>query len=106
MAIGFPAYHTEEYATDLRERDLWEFVQDTLDYLNWRIKKTSRDEIVASVPVSFFSWGERITIEFLGRGELRVTSRCAMPTQWIDWGKNKGNVEKFLDELEETIRAG
>ena len=52
---------------------------------------------------SFTSWGEKITITLqpLSADSTQVTihSECGMPTQVVDWGKNKqivGNIYNYL----------
>jgi len=50
--------------------------------------------------VSFSSWGESISVNIvaLDRQTLRVDvySECDMPTQIVDWGKNRENVDKIF----------
>lgn len=53
--------------------------------------------------VSFTSWGENITIILSPLGmdqtSVMIRSECALPTQIIDYGKNKQNVEKLIRYL-------
>lgn len=53
--------------------------------------------------MSMTSWGEKITVTLLPVNEYQtgvtVYSECAMPTQIIDWGKNKENVAAILNIL-------
>ncbi len=54
--------------------------------------------------VSLTSWGEEIIITITpdNSGALRVdiSSECSMPTQIIDWGKNKENLNKVVGYLQ------
>ncbi len=50
--------------------------------------------------VTFTSWGEKIIIGLIPVAcdmvNVEITSRCAMPTQVLDWGKNKQNLEAIF----------
>ena len=64
--------------------------------------------IKLSHSVSFSSWGENITILLTPVGEqtsVDITSECAMPTQIVDWGKNKENVFKVFGYLQNQLAA-
>ena len=55
-----------------------------------------------SVPLGWRSWGENVTavVGFGPAGSLvTLESECAMPTQFFDWGKNRTNVERIVDQL-------
>ena len=62
--------------------------------VNW-----SQGRITFTVPMSWSSWGERVTIDLDGVGNVRVLSKCVW--QLHDWGKSKRNVECILDWMEE-----
>lgn len=52
--------------------------------------------------VSLLSWGEDVTasIGFGQRGSVvTLTSESSMPTQVVDWGRNRRNVERILGHL-------
>src|SRR5690349_17364217 len=100
MAVGLPAFHTEQYsAAEDRCADLRAAVLTVLNALSWPIREQTADRIVASTSVSIASWGEEISITFMLDSRITVTSKCALPTQCFDWGKNKANVRKFLGEI-------
>ena len=49
--------------------------------------------------VSFSSWGEQIRVTLTPQGEntlIDVYSECSLPTQVIDWGKNRENTSKII----------
>jgi hypothetical protein len=100
MAFGFPAYYTERYSAAAdKSADLSVAVRAALNALSWSIREEASDQIVASTGVNIRSWGEKMFVRFLPDRSISVTSKCALPTQCIDWGKNKANVRKFLDEI-------
>lgn len=57
--------------------------------------------------VSFTSWGEKITISLTPVGpsatRIDITSECGMPTQVIDWGKNKSIVCNVFEYIGANI---
>ena len=59
--------------------------------------------------VTFTSWGERITITLIAEGpyttRIDLHSVCGMPTQIIDWGKNKRNIKAIFEYIEKNIGA-
>jgi hypothetical protein len=98
MAFGFPAYHTDGFtasdAVDLRAAIL-----ESIESLDWTVRADAGDRITASTGMGIRSFGEKITIAFLGENRISITSRCALVTQCLDWGKNKANVGRLLSEL-------
>ena len=57
--------------------------------------------------VSFSSWGEKITITLTYINDystnVDIHSECGMPTQVIDWGKNKRIVCNIFENIEANI---
>ena len=57
---------------------------------------------------SFTSWGEKITITLTVLGpettQVHIHSECGLPTQIIDWGKNKQIVCNVYEYLEANMR--
>lgn len=103
MAFGFPAYHTERYVFPETRLDPYELVVEAIQNLQWKLRSESDTEIRASVGFNFWSFGERITIRFDTPDEVTVTSKCVLPTQCNDWGKNRSNVFAFLSRVERLI---
>ena len=58
--------------------------------------------------VTIASWGEKITITLTPMGnmatQVHIHSECGMPTQIIDWGKNKQIVCNVYEYLEANVR--
>jgi hypothetical protein len=79
---------------------------DVLAAVRYALRRTSRKEvqrsdkrITFSVPMSWWSWGERVTIDLENDGNVTVFSKCVC--QLYDWGKNQRNAEEILDWMEE-----
>lgn len=79
---------------------------DILAALRYALRRISRKDVIwsdrritFSVPMSWWSWGERVTIDLENDGNVRVFSECVF--QLHDWGKNKRNAEGILDWMEE-----
>ena len=57
--------------------------------------------------ISMSSWGETITIGLTplqpGMTRVDITSKCDMPTQIIDWGKNSNNVNAISVYISQNI---
>lgn len=63
----------------------------------WSVKGTMQDAVYATSGISLTSWGEEITIRVQVSGGytyLNFQSQSAFAL--IDWGKNQGNVDKFM----------
>lgn len=100
MAFGFPAYHTDRYSVENKNpTDMLVAVQETIRELSWSIREENSDQIIASTSMNLRSWGEKVLINVLQDNSISITSKCALPTQCLDWGKNKANVDKFIAEI-------
>ncbi len=55
--------------------------------------------------MSVRSWGERVFVR-VREGAVDVHSRCRMPTQVMDWGKNRHNVSRFIALFNEAAGRG
>ena len=97
MAVGFPAKYEAEIETSLPPEAVIDAVEDALLRLGWGF--TLHDGLFyASRTISWWSWGEEITIDCNQRGYVVVESRSSLP-QVIDWGKNRRNTEAFFGAL-------
>ena len=100
MAIGFPAKYERTVEMNLDWAVLREAIAGVLDTLGWSYRGDTADEFTARVPLTGFSWGERVTIHLSYNGAVTVKSKCeGVMFQIFDWGKNKQNVDSFLDLL-------
>ena len=103
MTFGFPAYHTESYSAGAAGADLRVAARETLAALSWSLREETADGIVASTSANLRSWGEKVVITFAPDKSVSVTSKCALATQCLDWGKNKTNVGKFMTEFKQHV---
>lgn len=103
MTIGLPAYHNEVYSVEKNCEDINLAVRTTLKELQWKYIETSKDTLVASSKISFESFGEKVTIQIMSKDSISITSKCKHPIQWLDFGRNKRNVDKFLLRLKQHV---
>lgn len=104
MAFGFPAYHTEELS-NTSGPPFRKAVTEAIRALGWSVREESDEAIRVATSLNIWSWGEQVCVQFHSRGAT-VTSRCALFTQCVDWGKNKSNVRKFLGEFRKHAKIG
>lgn len=97
MAIGFPAEYTVTQVMPFDKFGLERLVEQALATVGWEVIERSNERFVAKVPLSGFSWGERLHVD-LADGHAVIRSAC-YPFQVIDWGKNRRNVETFVAAL-------
>lgn len=101
MSFGFPAHcNTQLSLPAAKHDDVHARVQHALASLRWRIKQDDPARIVAAAGVSLWSWGETVSIDVLPDHTLAITSKCVLPTQCLDWGKNRRNVEQLVAKLQ------
>jgi hypothetical protein len=106
MTFGFPAYHAAAQRVDRPRRDVLRAARAALHDLGWRWMDSDRGVFMAAVGVNFWSCGEQVTVVVADDGEVLVRSQCNLPTQCFDWGKNRRNVNRFLDAIERVLEAG
>ena len=102
MTFGFPAYYTEHFETDASV-DLRTAVRETFASLSWNVKEETAISISAATSLGVRSFGETVEVHFISPNSISVKSQCALPTQCIDWGKNKANVSAFLAALKKHV---
>lgn len=106
MVFAFPAYHADKFAAPSPDLNLVKLTQVAVQHLGWVVVRQSRDTIVYSTRKRLVSRCERVTIQFMEADHsLTIVSRCVLPTQCLDWGKNRKNVETFLQVLQALIQA-
>ena len=67
---------------------------------------TNKNILQAECPTTIWSWGEKIEVSFTtfeSGTEISVRSKCRLPTQFLDWGKNKRNTDNFISALKRLI---
>jgi hypothetical protein len=104
MAFGFPAYHNEkrklttdpETAKELSRKALVNMGLTEIGYHKKALDfKTNGTAMTLS---------ERVLV-FVGNTEMKIHSECLFPTQFLDFGKNKKNVEAFWKEYEKLLQG-
>src|SRR5690242_11375385 len=104
MAFGITPKHTQEATFEtLTQEEILIIGLETVKKLNWNIGAVSRDGFLAYNNVTWNSWGEEISVKIEGQ-KVTLKSECT-GSQLMDWGKNKKNVEKFLQAFDETVSA-
>jgi len=71
--------------------------------LRWLGESSGKDVLTVRVPINDCSWGERIEIQFIGPSTLRVSSKCVLPFQLYDWGKNRRNVLAIVSAMDAEL---
>lgn len=67
---------------------------------------TGQTILEAECATTIWSWGETIEVWFteIDSGtEVFIRSKCRLATQFVDWGKNKKNTNRFMSALKRQI---
>jgi len=96
MAIGFtPKYIKDFPVNDLSPRQFLVLAHETSVKIGWKVSYVSEAGIIAYTDNGMFSRNAEIKIKIEnGIGNIQSVSTGS---EMIDWGKNKENVEDFLD---------
>jgi hypothetical protein len=81
--------------------DIVRVSQEVAAQSGFKVQEADPDagSVKARAGFSIRSWGENISIHVDDTGTVQVTSQCLMPTQFVDYGKNKSNVKRFFTGL-------
>jgi rhomboid protease GluP len=105
MAVGFPPKYSEEINhVDLNEKQFMALALEAIKSLKWNVGRISKNKIIAYKSMSLASWGEEIIVD-IEEHSATISSKCSS-LQFIDWGRNRKNVEEFIEvcsPLAETI---
>lgn len=106
MAIGFkPKYEQviqqEGYSSD----ELMFLAVNAAKYLGWQVSCVKREKLEFYTSVSMKSWEEKVVITRIEgkEGSLLAKSECTS-VQFVDWGKNKENLEKLISAIHTVDR--
>ena len=110
-SFGLPPYHESTRKFNLRSAVLATAVENTLRDLGWEFERHASGTAFDVNPKwSLWSYlGERARIEVGRDGSVWIRSECRSPLQYYDgmpfpwYGKNRENVEKFLDLLSQSL---
>lgn len=98
MAFGFPASYQLIVSDIPKNTDISRSVGSALSRIGWN-PSVDKNIYRASTNLSMGSSGEKITVEVLPNKSIKITSRCSIIFQFVDFGKNKRNIERFMEEL-------
>ncbi|MFQ3578589.1 MAG: hypothetical protein SNJ71_00430 [Bacteroidales bacterium] len=101
MAFGFSPKHVQDYQLDnLDKEHFLVFAIEAAFKLDWSVSFVSETGFIAYTKFSWSSWSEEVTVK-IDNGVVNIKSECT-GSQFMDWGKNKKNVEALLSKLEEV----
>ena len=89
--------------------ETWEETIDTIaqrleQTMGWRLANRGHGILEYKVPLTMRSWGERVRIT-IEEGSIRIESWCSFPTQVIDWGKNRQNVDLIRLQVKRIVSS-
>src|SRR5690606_33057282 len=101
MAFGLSPKHAQEFELhNLDKEHFLVFAKKAALELGWNVSFVSETGFIAYTKTFWSSWSEEVTVTIVN-GVANLKSRCT-GSQLMDWGKNKKNVEAFLDKFEEV----
>ena len=96
MAFGITPRHTHEVTLETLSPEQFLVIGlETAKKLGWNIGHTSVSGFLAYTNFSMSSWSEEVSVIMDGKKVL-LKSECT-GSQLMDWGKNKRNIESFLE---------
>ncbi len=97
MAIA--AMYEERYTVSENVKNLHDIIIKSVSELSWSIQEEKDNKIIAVVESGMLSWGEKVVINKLTDNEISIVSKCSLPIQFIDYGKNRKNVESLIEKI-------
>lgn len=91
MTFSFPAFHEQI----LPGAHSIEAVEAALRKVGWQNIQRQGDTVICRIGMNLYSFGETLDI-VLAPGYAVLRSACILPTQCLDWGKNRRNIEKLV----------
>lgn len=73
-----------------------------LEQCGFRVQHAGETSIRARATLNLWSFGETIDVLIGSFGTdtiVDITSSCVLPTQILDWGKNRKNVRRLFDQI-------
>lgn len=98
MTFAFPAFHENRLAGTFDA----EAVESAMRQLRWSDIHRDGGSVVGKVGFNVWSFGETVTAT-LAPDHVVLRSTCVLPTQCIDWGKNRRNVEALQAALKQGV---
>ncbi|MCS2204446.1 rhomboid family intramembrane serine protease [Bacteroides thetaiotaomicron] len=101
-----PLHEDKLHFADLSNTQILILALEASQKLEWNIEGIALREVIFYVPMGIHSQGEEVTftIEEGNSGEISVRSQCAS-VQLVDYGKNRKNIQKLQETMEEIKSA-
>lgn len=101
-----PLHEDKLHFADLSNTQILILALEASQKLEWNIEGIALREVIFYVPMGIHSQGEEVTftIEEGNSGEISVRSQCAS-VQLVDYGKNRKNIQKLQEMMEEIKSA-
>ena len=94
MSFAFPAFHEARLPGAFDA----EAVETAMRLLGWGSIRRDGSSVACKVALNLWSFGETVAVT-VAPDHVLLRSACVMPTQCIDWGKNRRNVEALRAAL-------
>jgi len=99
MAFGFSPKYIQTVPIDpLTPQQFLVLAIEAAKKLDWNIAFETETGFIAYTKFSMSSWSEEVKVTIEG-DQAALKSECT-GNQLVDWGKNKGNIESLVAELE------
>ncbi|HEV7348043.1 hypothetical protein [Telluribacter sp.] len=104
MAFGAPPRFTQEiHSIELPAEHFLTLAIEAIQLLDWYVGYKSESGLMAFTNASLATWSEEVTLLIEGK-TIRLVSECT-GSQLADWGKNKKNLARLLQKVEELRAA-
>lgn len=70
--------------------------------MGWNVFRVEPQFLEGSVSMSFWSWGEDIQMRQVAEDQVELVSKCKLVTQVIDFGRNRKNIDKILNMMDQV----
>ena len=94
MSFAFPAFHEARLPGAFDA----EAVETAMRRLGWGSIRRDGSSVACKVALNLWSFGETVAVT-VAPDHVLLRSACVMPTQCIDWGKNRRNDEALRAAL-------
>lgn len=98
MAFGFPSSYSQQQSLNKISKLHYSFIAiETIKKLDWKIIEINETELIAESQNNSNTWNEYILIDI--EGEDALIKSWSKANQIYDRGRNKKNVDSFLDSF-------
>lgn len=94
MGFAFPAFHQARLPGMFNAAA----VEAAMQRLGWSDIRRTAGTVTGRVAFNVWSFGETVAVTLTADHAL-LRSACVMPTQCLDWGKNRRNIEALRAAL-------